>query len=168
MDILTDSPFNPCLNSLFLYLRPTRRPYLFFCLYHSGLILSMATLSSLLRMPLSELGIWQGSGLFLIRFLFIPILGSSGLVAYLPDVSDTWWAQVSCCGSSLVGTLCWRNPSTITAPFVALGWYSALMLYHCLRGLHGFPIASFFSCVFDALLWADMVTRCLTALFISV
>ena len=61
-----------------------------FCLYHSGLILSMATLSSSLRMPLSEQGIWQGSGLFLIRFLFIPILGSSGLVAYLLDVSDTW------------------------------------------------------------------------------
>ena len=50
-----------------------------FCLYYSGLILS-----------LSEQGIWQGSGLFLIRFLFIPILGSSGLVAYLLDVSDTW------------------------------------------------------------------------------
>jgi hypothetical protein len=105
----------------------------------------MATLSSLLRMPLSELGIWQWSGLFLIRFLIIPILGSSGLVAYLLDVPDTWWAQVSCCGSSLVGTLCWRNSSTITAPFVAFGWHSALMLFHCLRGLHGFPITSFTS-----------------------
>ena len=90
MDILTDSPFDPCLNSLFLTLRPTHRPYRFFHLYHSGLILPMATLSSSLRMPLSEQGIWQGSGLFLIRFLFIPILGSSGLVAYLLDVSDTW------------------------------------------------------------------------------
>lgn len=90
MDILTDSPFDPCLNSLSLYLRPTHHPYRFFCLYHSGLILSMATLSSSLRMPLSEQGIWQRSGLFLIRFLFIPILVSSGLVAYLPDVSDTW------------------------------------------------------------------------------
>ena len=128
----------------------------------------MATLSSSLRMPLSEQGIWQGSGLFLIRFLFTPILGSSGLVAYLLDVPDTWRAQVSCCGSSLVGTLCWRNPSTITAPFVAFGWHSALMLFHCLRGLHGFLSFCSSPCVFDALLWADMVTRCLTALFISV
>ena len=90
MDILTDSPFDPCLNSLSLTLRPTHRPYRFFHLYHSGLILPMAKLSSSLCMPLSEQGIWQGSGLFLIRFLFIPILGSSGLVAYLLDVPDTW------------------------------------------------------------------------------
>ena len=63
---------------------------------------------------------------------------------YLQDISDAWWRQVSCCGRSLLvhssgvtlrpsrhGTLC------------RLFWYAALMLFLCLRGLHGFPCCVF-------------------------
>ena len=102
MDILTDSPFDPCLNSLFLYLRPTHHPYRFFHLYHSGLILSMATLSSSLRMPLSEQGIWQRRGLSLGRFLSIFILGFRVLSSFSFRCSWYLVATVSCCGRSLL------------------------------------------------------------------
>ena len=93
MDTLADSPLIP---ASILFSIPSAHPPTqgsgssVYALQVMCGIWPMASLVFTSYMPLSEQGIWQGSGLFLIRFLYIPILGSSGLVAYLLDVSDTW------------------------------------------------------------------------------
>ena len=94
----------------------------------------------LLVCPCPNRGSGKGEAYFLPfpPFPYSWILNFSGLVAYLPDISDAWWLQVSCCGRSLFV----HSSGVIIRPSQASLYVCSCLLPWCFSfaswGLHGF------------------------------
>ena len=172
MDILADSPLIPASFFWILCLRPTRHPRqvpLLLC--HSGLCFvvyddAVHGFLFLFVCPCPNRASGKGEAYSLPAFFLSLFLAFGSCPASLSVVHGTWWLRVSCCGRSLL----------VHSSGVTFCLSRHLLLFVLVCCLDAFPLphedcTAFFcfallQCVFDALWWADTVTRWLTALFI--
>ena len=131
-----------------------------------GLWLCCAWLSLYLVCPCPNRASGKGEAYLLVAFFLSLFLAFGSCPASLSVVHGTWWLRVSCCGRSLL-----VHSSGVT--FCVLRHLLLFVLVCCLDAFpspHEDCTAFFYfallQCVFDALWWADTVTRWLTALFI--
>ena len=131
-----------------------------------GLWLCCAWLSLYLVCPCPNRASGKGEAYSLPAFFLSLFLAFGSCPASLSVVHGTWWLRVSCCGRSLL----------VHSSGVTFCLSRHLLLFVLVCCLDAFPLphedcTAFFcfallQCVFDALWWADTVTRWLTALFI--
>ena len=106
MDTLADSPLIPAsiLFSIPSAHPPTQGSGSFvYTILVVCVIWPMASLAFSLHIcPCPNRASGKGAAYFLLVFSLSLFLIFGSCYPYLPDISDTWWLQVSCCGRSLL------------------------------------------------------------------
>ena len=107
MDTLADSPLIPAsiLFSIPSAHPPTQGRFLYFYAILVSVWWSMAMLCMafcFFACPCPNRASGKGEAYFLVVFSLSLFLVFGSCYRYLPDISDAWWLQVSCCGRSLL------------------------------------------------------------------